>query len=107
MEQYSTNEIRQEWAVWYLENLHFAYKDSDGNDKSVCAILFYCVITNMFQSSKGMIKGPMVLQAFGAPWTAIIGTWKLEEFDGLNLPIGKLVGGLGLATAAVSTFIPH
>ena len=50
MEQYATNEIRQGWAAWYLEDFCFAYKDSDGNDKSVHAILFYCVITNMFQN---------------------------------------------------------
>ena len=49
MEQYLTNEIRQEWAVWYLEDFCFAYKDLDGDDKLVHAILFYCVITNTFQ----------------------------------------------------------
>ena len=96
MEQYSTNEIRQEWAVWYLENLHFPYNDSDGNDESVCAILFYCVITNMFQSSKRMFKGPMVLQAFGAHWTAIVGAWKLEGIDDLNLPLENWLEGLVL-----------
>ena len=29
---------------------YFAYKDVDGNDKLIHAILFGCVITNMFQS---------------------------------------------------------
>ena len=106
MKQYPINEIRQEWAVWYLENFYFACKDLDGNDKLVCAILFYCVITDKFQSFRG-IKGLLVLQAFGAHWTVIVSAQKLEGIDDLNLPIGKLVGGLGLATAAVSTFISH
>ena len=107
MEQYLTNEIRQEWAVWYLEDFCFAYKDLDGDDKSVHAILFYCVITNTFQNFQGMFKGPLVLQAFGAHWSAVIGAQKLEAIDDLNLPVGKPVGGLGLAAAAVSTFISH
>ena len=107
MEQYPTNEIQQEWAAWYLENFCFAYKDSDGDDKLVCAILFHCMVTNMFQSFRGMSKGPLVLQAFGAHWTVVVGAWKIEGIDDLNPPVGKPVGGLGLATAVVSTFIPH
>ena len=93
--------------MWYLENFHFAYKDSDGDDKLVHAILFHCMITNMFQSFRGMFKGSLVLQAFGAHWTAIAGAQKLEGVDDLNLPVGKPVRGLGLAAAVASTFIPH
>ena len=78
MEQYPTNEIWQEWGVWYLENFHFAYKDSDGNDKLVCAILFHCMITNMFQSFRGMFKGPLVsrpLEPIGLP-SLVLGSLK-------------------------------
>ena len=87
VELYPTNEIWQELAVWYLENFCFAYKDLDGDDKLVHAILFHCMITNVFQSFRGMFKGPLVLLAFGAHWTAIIGARKLEEIDDLNLPV--------------------
>lgn len=34
----STNEDRQEWATWYLDKFHFAYKEADGNDKLVCTV---------------------------------------------------------------------
>ena len=107
MEQYPTNEIRQEWAAWYLEDFRFAYKDLDGNDKLVHAILFYCVITNTFQNVQGMFKGPLVFQAFGAHWSAIIDAWKLEGIDDLNLPIGKLVGGLGLTAKDIYFSLIH
>ena len=33
----STVEERQEWVTWYLQDLHFTYKDSDSDDKNVCA----------------------------------------------------------------------
>ena len=33
----STDKERQEWATWYLQDLCFAYKESDGDDKNVCA----------------------------------------------------------------------
>ena len=61
----------------------------------------------MFQSFLGMFKGPLALQVFGAHWSAVVGAWKLEGIYDLNLPVGKPVGGLGLAAAAVSTFISH
>ena len=32
----STDEERQEWVTWYLQDLRFTYKDSDGDDKNVC-----------------------------------------------------------------------
>ena len=65
------------------------------------------MITNIFQSFRGTFKGPLVLQAFGDHWTAIVGAWKLEGIDDLKLPVGKPVRGLGLTTAVVSTFIPY
>ena len=46
--------------------------------------------------------GPLVLQTFGAHWTAIAGVRKLDGMDDANLPIGKPIGGLSLATAAIS-----
>ena len=46
--------------------------------------------------------GPLVLQTFGAHWTAVAGTQKLSGIDDPDVPVGKLVGGLGLAAAAVS-----
>ena len=33
---FGTDIYRQEWAARYLENLHFVYKDAEGNDKKVC-----------------------------------------------------------------------
>ena len=45
----------------------------------------------------------MVLQTFRAHWTAVVGAKKL---DGVNYPnplVGKPIGGLGLATVAIST----
>ena len=48
-----------------------------------------------------MFKGPLVLQTFGAHWTAVTGAQKLERVDDPNLPVGKPIGGLGLAAASV------
>ena len=50
----------------------------------------------------GMLKGPLVLQTFGAHWTAVTSAKKLDGVDDPNLPVGKPIGGLGLAAAAVS-----
>ena len=33
---FSTDMYRQEWAARYLENLCFAYKDAESEDKKVC-----------------------------------------------------------------------
>lgn len=33
----STDEERQERVTWYLQDLCFTYKDSDSDDKNVCA----------------------------------------------------------------------
>lgn len=52
-----------------------------------------------------MLKGPLVLQTFGAHWTAVAGAKRLDGIDDQNLPVGKPVGGLGLAAAAVSIVI--
>ena len=46
--------------------------------------------------------GPLVLQTFGAHWTAVAGARKLDGIDDANLSIGKPIGGLGLAAAAIS-----
>ena len=43
----------------------------------------------------------MVLQTFGAHWMAVKGAKKVDGVDDLNLPVGKPIGGLGLAAAAV------
>ena len=32
----STDEEKQKWVTWYLQDLHFTYKDSDGDNKNVC-----------------------------------------------------------------------
>ena len=48
-----------------------------------------------------MFKGTLVLQTFGAHWTAVTGTRKLERVDDPNLPVGKPIGGLGLVAASV------
>ena len=37
MDLLSTDEERQEWATWYLQDLHFTYKESDGDDENVYA----------------------------------------------------------------------
>ena len=44
----------------------------------------------------------MVLQTFGAHWTAVEGAKKVDGVDDLHLPARKLIRGLGLAAAAVS-----
>ena len=45
----------------------------------------------------------MVLQIFGAHWTAVVSAKKLDSIDNLNLPVGKPIRGLSrLAAAAVS-----
>ena len=52
-----------------------------------------------------MLRGPLVLQTFGAHWTAVAGARKIDGINDPNLPMGKPIGGLGLAAAAVSTVI--
>lgn len=37
-DMFDTDEDRQEWAEWYLKDLHFAYKDVDGDDRKVCTV---------------------------------------------------------------------
>ena len=46
--------------------------------------------------------GPLVLQTFGAHWTAVTGAQKLSGIDNPDVLVGKPVGGLGLAAVAVS-----
>ena len=46
--------------------------------------------------------GPLVLQTFGAHWTAVASARKLDGIDDANLPIGKPVRWLGLTIAAIS-----
>lgn len=45
----------------------------------------------------------MVLQTFGAHWTSVDGARKLDGVDDSASPVGKPVGALGLAAAAVSS----
>ena len=49
----------------------------------------------------------MVLQTFGAHWTAVVGARKLDGIDDPTLPVGKPVRGLGLAMATVSAIISY
>lgn len=42
-----------------------------------------------------MLRGPLVIQTFGAHWTAVVGA------RDASLPAEKPIGGLGLAAAAV------
>ena len=51
--------------------------------------------------------GPLILQTFGAHWTTVTGTRKLDGIDDLDLPVEKPVTGLGLAAAAISIPICH
>ena len=52
-----------------------------------------------------MLRDPLVLQTFGAHWTAVASTRKIDGIDDPNLPVGKPIGGLGLAAATVRTTI--
>ena len=52
-----------------------------------------------------MLRGPLVLQTFGAHWTAVAGAWKIDGINDPNLPVGKPIRGLGLAAAVVRTTI--
>ena len=45
---------------------------------------------------------PLVLQIFGAHWTAVASTRKLDGIDDANLPVGKPIEGFGLVAAAIS-----
>ena len=51
--------------------------------------------------------GPLILQTFGAHWTAVTSARKLDDIDDPDLPVGKPVTGLGLTAAAVSIPICH
>ena len=51
--------------------------------------------------------GLLILQTFGAHWTTVTGTRKLDHIDDLDLPVGKPVTALGLAAAAISIPICH
>ena len=51
--------------------------------------------------------GPLILQMFGAHWTAVTGMRKLDDIDDPDLPVGKPVVGLSLAAAAISIPICH
>jgi hypothetical protein len=64
-------------------------------------------ITDIFllQKFKGLFKGPLVLQTFGAHFTAAAGAQKLLGGDDPENPAGKPIGGLGLAAAGVSTLV--
>ena len=50
-----------------------------------------------------MLRGLLVLQTFRAHWTAIVGANKLDRVDDPYLPVGKPIGGLGLAAVALRT----
>ena len=50
---------------------------------------------------------PLILQTFGAHWTAVAGVRKLDGIDDPDLPVRKPVTGLGLTVAAVSIPISH
>ena len=52
-----------------------------------------------------MLRGPLVPQTLGTHWTAMAGARKIYGINDLNLPVGKPIGGLGLAAAAVRTAI--
>ena len=51
--------------------------------------------------------GPLILQTFGAHWTTVTGTRKLDDIDDPDLPVRKPVVGLSLAAAAISIPICH
>ena len=51
--------------------------------------------------------GPLILQTFGAHWTAVTGVRKLDNTDDPGLPVGKPVVGLSLTVAAISIPICH
>ena len=54
-----------------------------------------------------IFMGPLIIQTFGAHWTAVIGTRKLDGNDDPDLPVRKSVAGLGLTVAAISIPIYH
>ena len=56
---------------------------------------------------KGMFRGPLVLQTFGAHWTAVTGARKLDGVDDPNRPVGKPIRGLGLAAASIHSIPPY
>lgn len=105
---FPTDEDRQEWAGWYLKHYRFAYKQSNGDDPKVCVRWFRSSITNYFiQKFKGTLRGLLVLQTLGAHFNAVAGAQKLQGVDDPERPVGKPIGALGLAAAAVSTSLSY
>lgn len=49
-----------------------------------------------------MLRGPLVIQTFGAHYTAIVGAKRIMGVNDPNEPLKKAIGGLGLAATAVS-----
>ena len=101
---YATDAERQEFARWYLQHNRFAWKQSDGDipDISNAPFTSYLpIIHYSLQDFKGMLRGPLVIQTFGTHLTAVKGALKIDGIDGPDAPIGKPIGGLGLAAAAV------
>ena len=58
-DMFNTDEDRQEWAEWYLKDLHFAYKDADGDDRKVCTVRFnfHNQLTNKYSEIQWDIYG--------------------------------------------------
>ena len=51
--------------------------------------------------------GPLILQIFGAHWTAVTSMKKLDDIDDPDIPVRKPVAGLSLAAAPISIPICH
>ena len=102
---YPDDNTQQKFTIWYLNNNHFVYRAADGPDPTVghrylnTFNLFTC---GAFQKWKGMLRGPLVIQTFSAHYTAVIGAQKVLGVKDPNSPLKKPIGGLSLATAAIS-----
>lgn len=96
---------RVEFAKYYLEDLHFLYKDFEHENKKVRdpEMPTSHLMVNYSQKWKGLFRGPFVLQTFAAHLTAIEGSAKVPGLHDVDKPTLAMVGGLGLAAASVST----
>ena len=99
-----SDDNRQEFARYYLDNFRFLYKNSDGDNRKVSITLATSnyTITVPPQKYKGAFRGPFVLQTFAACLNAFQGACRIVGLDDPNKPIKKSYGGLALSAAAVS-----
>ena len=98
---YATDAERQEFTRWYLQHICFAWKHSDGDIPDISIVPFTSHLLTIHFSLQGMLRGSLMIQTFGTHLMAVNGTLKIDGIDDPDAPIGKPIGGLGLAAATI------